>query len=143
MIKLRTQFPDYTIKTIRLDNVGEFTSQTFTDYCMSIGINVEHPVAHTHTQNGLAESLIKRLQLIAQSLLTKLSTSSWGHAIMHATSLVHIRPTTYHEYSPSQLVLGTPSQLVLSKQPNISHLRIFGFVVYIPITPIQCTKMGP
>ena len=29
MIKLRAQFPDYPIKTIRLDNVGEFTSQTF------------------------------------------------------------------------------------------------------------------
>jgi hypothetical protein len=33
----------------------------FNDYCMSIGIKVEHPVAHVHKQNGLAESLIKRL----------------------------------------------------------------------------------
>ena len=48
MIKLRTQFPNYPIKTIRLDNAGEFTSQTSIDYCMSVGI--EHPVAHTHTQ---------------------------------------------------------------------------------------------
>ena len=44
---------------------------------------------------------------------TKLPTSAWGHAIMHVVALVRIRPTTYHEYSPSQLVLG--------KQPNISH----------------------
>ena len=35
------------------------------------------------------------------------------------------------------------SHLVLGKQPNISHLRIFGCAVYIPITPIQRTKMGP
>ena len=77
-IKLRAQFPDYPIKAIRLDNVGEFTSQTFIDYCMLVGINVEHFVAHTHTQNGLTESLIKRLQLIAQTLLmeTKLPTSA-------------------------------------------------------------------
>ena len=68
MIKLRAQFPDYPIKTIRLDNAGEFTSQTFTNYCISDGLNVEHIVAHTHTQNGLAESLIKRLQLIARPL---------------------------------------------------------------------------
>ena len=75
---------------------------------MSVGINIEHPVAYTHTQNGLAESFIKRLQLIARPLLmkTKLPTSAWGHAIMHAIALVRIRPTTYHEYSPSQLVLG-------------------------------------
>ncbi|RVW59189.1 Copia protein [Vitis vinifera] len=104
---------------------------------MSVGINIEHPVAHTHTQNGLAESFIKRLQLIARPLLmkTKLPTSAWGHAIMHAAALVRIRPTTYHEYSPSQLVLG--------KQPNISHLRIFGCAVYVPIAPTQRTKMGP
>ena len=50
MIKLQAHFPDYPIKTIRLDNVGEFISQTFNDYCMSFGINVEHPIAHTHTK---------------------------------------------------------------------------------------------
>ena len=61
IIKLRAQFPDYIIKRVRLDNAGEFTSQAFNDYCISTGIIIEHPVAHVHTQNGLAESLIKRL----------------------------------------------------------------------------------
>ena len=42
IIKLRAHFSNYPIKTIRLDNVGEFTSQTFNNFCMSIGINVEH-----------------------------------------------------------------------------------------------------
>ena len=54
---------------------------------------------------------------------------------MHAASLIRIRPTSYHEYSPSQLVLGT--------QPNISHLLIFGCAIYVPIAPTQRTKMGP
>ena len=136
MIKLRARFPDYQIKAIRLGNVDEFTSQTFTNYCMSVRINIEHPVAHTYTKNGLVESFIKCLQLIAQPLLfkTKLSTSAWGHAIMHAASLVRIQSIAYHEYFPSQLILG--------KQPNISHLQIFGYAVYIPITPTQRTKMG-
>ena len=65
MIGLRAQFLDYPIKTICLNNAGEFTSQTFIDYCILVWINIEHPVAHTHTQNGLAEFFIKRLQLIA------------------------------------------------------------------------------
>ena len=45
---------------------------------MLVGINIEHPVAHSHTQNGLIESFIKRLQLIAQPLpmKTKLPTSA-------------------------------------------------------------------
>jgi Integrase core domain len=81
IIQLRANFPDYQIKSIRLDNAGEFTSQSFNDYCMSIGIKVEYPVAHVHTQNGLAESLIKILQLIARPLLMKynLPSSAWGH----------------------------------------------------------------
>jgi hypothetical protein len=96
IIRLRAQFPDYPIQSIRMDNAGEFTSQTFYDYCMSIEINVEYHVAHIYTQNGLAESFIKQLQLIARPLLmkTKLSVSIWGHAILHAASLVRIRPTT-------------------------------------------------
>jgi hypothetical protein len=52
IIQLRANFPDYQIKSIRLDNAEEFTSQSFNDYCMSIGIKVEHPVAHVHIQNG-------------------------------------------------------------------------------------------
>ena len=54
---------------------------------------------------------------------------------MHGTSLVHVRPTAYHEYFSSTLVLG--------KKLNISHLRIFGFEVYVPIASTQRTKMGP
>ena len=38
IIRLRAQFPDYPIKTIRLDNVGEFTLHAFNDYCLSTGI---------------------------------------------------------------------------------------------------------
>ncbi|MCF7184014.1 hypothetical protein L3H42_10985, partial [Corynebacterium sp. MC-13] len=137
LIRLRAHFPDYPIKKIRLDNAGEFTSYTYNDYCMSIGIDVEHPVAHVHTQNDLTESFIKRLQLIARPILmkTKLPISCWGYAILHAAALVRIRPTSYHTSSPLQMVFG--------QEPNISHLRIFGCAVYVPIAPPQRTKMGP
>lgn len=137
IIKLRAHFPDNVIKTIRLDNAGEFRSQSFINYCMAIGITVEEPVAHVHTQNGLAESFIKRLQLIARPLLmrTKLPVSAWGHAILHAAALVRIRPISCNKFSPFQLALG--------QEPNISHFKIFGCAVYVPIAPPQRTKMGP
>ncbi|KAM2145223.1 hypothetical protein COP2_047875 [Malus domestica] len=61
IIKLRVQFLDHPIKSIRLDNAGEFMSQTFDDYYMALGIDVEHHVAHVHTQNGLVETFTKRL----------------------------------------------------------------------------------
>jgi hypothetical protein len=64
---------------------------------MSIGINVEHSIAHTHTQNGFTESFIERLQLIARPLLmkSKLPVFTWGHAILHDALLVRIKSTSY------------------------------------------------
>ena len=54
IIRLQAHFSKYPIKKIRLDNAGEFISKSFDDYFMSVGIEVEHPIAHVHTHNGLA-----------------------------------------------------------------------------------------
>ena len=66
---------------------------------------------------------------------TKLPLSAWGHAIIHAENLIRIRPTANHDLSPLQLAKGY--------QPNISHLRVFGCVVYVPIAPEHRPKLGP
>ena len=50
---------------------------------------------------------------------------------MDVVTLVRIQPTTYHEYSPSQL----------EKQPNVSHF--FSYRIYVPIIHIQRIKIGP
>ena len=69
-----------------MDNAGEFTSKIFDEYYASLWIEVEHPVSHVYTQNGLAESFIKRIQIIARTLLlrTKLGFLAWCHAVLHA-----------------------------------------------------------
>lgn len=102
------------IKKICLDNAGEFISHAFHEYSMSIGIEVEHSVAHVHNQNGLTESLIKRIKLVARSLLMRASLpmSTLGLVVLHATTLFHIKPTSYHKYSIMQLVFW--------QEPNIS-----------------------
>ena len=66
---------------------------------------------------------------------TKLPIYAWEHAILHVAALVHIRSTANNQQSPFQLVLG---QIL-----NLSHLRVFGCSVQVPIAPPQCTKMGP
>jgi hypothetical protein len=120
-----------------MDNAAEFFSKVFNDYCMALGIQVQHSVLYVHTQNGLAESLIKRIKLIARPLLQNcnLPTSCWGYAVLHAADLIQLRLTTYHVVSPLQLVRGN--------MPNISHLRKFSCVVYIPISLPKRTFMGP
>jgi transposase InsO family protein len=76
-IRLKANYSEYRIKNIRMDNATEFSSRAFNDYCMAQGIEVKHSVPYVHTQNSLAESLIKRMKLIARPLLQgcNLSTS--------------------------------------------------------------------
>lgn len=90
LLKLRATFPEHPIRKIRVDGAGEFTSQTFEDYCASQGIEIEYPVPHVHQMMGLAESGIKRVAMIARPLLmqSKLPSSAWGHAILHAGNLL-------------------------------------------------------
>jgi hypothetical protein len=69
VIKLKAQYPEHGIQSIRMDNAAEFSSRAFNNYCMSLGIQVTHLVPYVHTQNGLAESLIKRIKLVGRPLL--------------------------------------------------------------------------
>jgi hypothetical protein len=64
-----------------------------------------------------------------------LSSSAWGHTILHVAALIRLRPTVSHKFSPLQLVSG--------RKPNLSHLKNFGCTVYVPISSPQRTKMGP
>ena len=120
ILKIRTHYPDANIKTLRMDNAGEFKSQTFEDYCVASGIALTYAVPYEHSQNGLAEAYIKKIQLVVRFLLiyAKLQSSLWGHAVLHAAALLRFRPTLLHTQ--------TPLELVSRKLPNISHLRTFG-----------------
>jgi hypothetical protein len=95
---LKARYPKHWIQSIQIDNAVEFSSRAFNYYYMALRIQVQHSVPYVHTQNGLAESLIKRIKLIARSMLTncKLPTSCWGHAVLHAANLIQLRPTAYH-----------------------------------------------
>jgi transposase InsO family protein len=85
-----------------MDNAAEFSSKAFNNYCMALGIQIQHSVSYVHTQNGLAEALIKRVKLIARPLLQNcnLPTSCWGHAVLYVADLLQLRPTAYHTASP-------------------------------------------
>jgi hypothetical protein len=35
VIRLKVNYPEYRIKSIRMDNAAEFSSQAFNDYCIA------------------------------------------------------------------------------------------------------------
>jgi hypothetical protein len=69
VIRLKANFPEHHIQSIRLDNTTEFSSRAFNDYCMAQEIHVQHSVPYVHTLNSLVESLINRINLIVKPLL--------------------------------------------------------------------------
>jgi IS30 family transposase len=92
VIRLKEDFPEHRIQSIRLDNAAEFSSRAFNDYFTTQGIQVQHSVPYVHTQNGLVESLIKRIKLIVRPLLQNcnLPIRCWGHSVLHATDLIQL-----------------------------------------------------
>jgi hypothetical protein len=92
VIRLKANYPEHRLQSVRLDNVAEFSSRAFNDYCMTQGIVVQHSVPYVHTKNGLTESLIKRIKLIARPLLhnCNLPITYWGHAILYAADLIQL-----------------------------------------------------
>ena len=77
LIKFRTHYLDYPVKTLHMDNAGEFKSQHFEDYCMATGIELTYSVPYEHSQNGLAEASIKKIQLISRPLLIQANLPSY------------------------------------------------------------------
>jgi len=126
-------FIDYSIKKICFDNTGEFTSHASHEYCISIGTKVEHPITHAHTQNRLAESLLKCLKLVVRPLLMRvnLPMATWGYAILHAAILI-----------PSSLQVITNT--LLCNYVLVSNLIfiIFRCTIYVPISPLKVIMMG-
>jgi hypothetical protein len=49
VIRLEANFPEHRIQSIRLDNVTEFSSQAFNDYCMTQVIQVQHYMPYIYT----------------------------------------------------------------------------------------------
>ena len=127
ILRFRNHFPDNQICFLRMDNALEFKSHAFEDFCTATGIVLTYSVPYEHSQNGLAEAYIKKIQLIVRPLLfhANLASTLWGHAVLHAAVLLRLRPTLLHTQTPLEMMSGRP--------PNISHLRIFGCEVWVPV----------
>jgi hypothetical protein len=109
---------------------------TFDDFCNIVGIDVQYPVSHVHFQNGIAESLIKRIQMVARPLLMQanLPALAWGHAELHAKALL--------QYGPYALNDSTPHHVAFATKPSVTHIRVFGCQVLVPRLGPKLSKIG-
>ena len=63
---------------------------------------------------------------------------------MHIWVEASITTVYVHNYTPHRLLdKKTPEEVFLGDKPEVSHLRIFGFPVYIHIPKEKRTKLDP
>ena len=66
LIRYKNHFPNHPVKLLRMDNTLEFRSNAFEDYCTATYIILTYSTPYEHSQNGLAEFFIKKLQLVSR-----------------------------------------------------------------------------
>jgi hypothetical protein len=121
---MKTQL-NVSIKKLRSDNGGEYTSQEFRKYCQELGIQQQFTTAHSSFQNGVAERQNRTLLEGTRCLLIggNLNKSFWGEGVTHMNLLRNIILKKGEEKTPFEKFHGTP--------PNYSNLYTFGTIVYV------------
>ncbi|KAM1393925.1 hypothetical protein ACFX2F_030029 [Malus domestica] len=73
---------DASIKSLRTDRGGEFTSHEFVEFCVENGIQRQLTAAYTPQQNGVAERKNRTIMNMVRSLLTekKMPKTFWPEA---------------------------------------------------------------
>ena len=56
------------VKSLRLDNGGEYIDGGFSEYCVAQGIKMEKTISRTSQQNGVVERMNRTLNKRARSM---------------------------------------------------------------------------
>ncbi len=133
----RTSKTAEELKAIRTDNGGEYISNEFKSYLLKHGIQHQLTVAYTPQQNGVAERMNRTLLDCVRSLLhtAKLDKKFWAEALATA---VYIRNRMVSRSLPKHV---TPHQRWMGKEPDLSHLRVFGCKCWFVLPKFKVKKL--
>ena len=117
------------IKCIRSDQGGEFTCDEFKSLCDKSGIKKHLTAPYTPQQNGVVERKNTTITILVRSMLKdkNLPLELWGEAVSTCVYVINRSSTkgvkgymTYEKWN--------------GRKPNVSHLTIFGSVVFVKTT---------
>src|ERR1700678_954170 len=127
------------IVTVCVDGALELTKGDMANHFTKNSIIVQRTAAYAHQQAGKIERYVRTIEEGGQALIADsgLPMSFWGWAVLTSQYLCNRLPT-------STLALNvTPFQVLTSKKPDLSHLRVWGCQCFPAIPPELRTKAGP
>jgi len=127
-----------SIKCLRTDNGGEFTSLEFENYCKEVGIERHKTTTYTPQQNGVVERMNRTLLERARCMLSNANVEQglWGEALLTACYLVN--------HSPSTAIDCKTTEEVWTGHPcDYSNLKNFGCDAYALINKKERSKLDP
>lgn len=125
-----------SIKGLRTDRGGEFTSNEFNSFCRENGIKRQLTTAYTPQQNGVAERKNRTIMNSVRSMMfeKKVPKSFWPEGIQWAVYVLNRCPTV-------ALKNKTPEEAWSGKKPSVAHFKIFGCVCHRHIPDAMRTKL--
>ena len=126
-----------TIKVLRLDWGGEYTSKSFESFLSSNGIHHQISCPYTPQQNDLVERKHRHLIKTTITLLSQASLPStyWSFTVQFALTLINLLPTATLDFL-------SPWFKFHGQHPNIFSLKIFGCACYPFFRPYNQHKLN-
>ena len=126
------------IRILRIDNGGEFESRHFEDFCKEARIKRQLTMPYNPQQNRVAERKNRTLCKAAKAMMydIDLPVPLWEEATRTA---VYIQNRCLHAILKDK----TPEEIFTREKPEVGHLIIFGFQVYIHVPKENRRKMEP
>ncbi|CAA7051764.1 unnamed protein product [Microthlaspi erraticum] len=126
-----------SIKILRSDGGGEFTSKEFTKFYEDEGIERQVTLPYSPQQKGAAERKNRSLVEMARTMLAEqdLPFKFWAEAVYTSAYL--------QNRLPSRAIEGdlTPMEKWCGHKPNVSHLKVFGSICYVHIPDQRRRKL--
>nr|GEU51461.1 zinc finger, CCHC-type [Tanacetum cinerariifolium] len=125
-----------TLKMLRMDRGGEFTSNKFMQYCKENGIARQLTAPYSPQQNGVVERRNRTIMSTTRRMMkaTNMPQNFWAEAVRHAIYILNSAPT-------KALVDITRYEAIKRRNPNLENLRVFGFIAYVKVPSQHLTKL--
>ena len=127
---------NHKLVAVRSDRGGEYTYNAFQAYCKEQEIRHQLTAAYTPQQNGIAERKNKTILNMTRSMLKEknLPKELWAEAIACSIYLLNRCPI-------NSVKRMTPQEAWSRYKPNVTHLRVFGCVVYAQVPEAKRRKL--